>query len=191
MKITATIEGISPLLMHRRPHERETPTASGRSPTSANASQATPREQARKTAYRDHISGELYLPRRNLFAAIVDAGKFHKLGNRRLTTRRSSFIPVGIAVMEQEVWLGTTHFEVDSRPVRASPSGGSVMRHRARVDRWKGTFTLHVNDTLFPPELARALLEDAGQLVGVGDFRPSTRGPFGRFRVSGWEIAGA
>jgi hypothetical protein len=37
-------------------------------------------------------------------------------------------------------------------------------------------------------ELVRNLIDDAGSKVGIGDFRPERKGPFGRFKVTSWKI---
>jgi len=191
MKIHVTIEGLTPLLMNRFTDEAEIATTSGHTPALRGGGKGTPREQAERTAYRDVQSGDLYLPGPNLFAAIVDAGKFHKLGKNKVTTQRSSLVPAGLLVDELMIPLGTKAFEVDSRRVRIPATGGCVMRHRARLDTWRASFTLDVDATVFSPGFVRELLDDAGKKIGLGDYRPATRGPFGRFVVTRWEVEGA
>lgn len=191
MKITVTIEGLTPLLMNRFSDDAEIATTSGHSPALRGNGKGTPREQAERTAYRDASAGDLYLPGPNIFAALIEAGKFHKLGKNKVTTQRSSLVPAGLLVEELMLPLGTREFEVDSRRVRIPSTGGCVMRHRARLDRWKVTFTLDVDETVFGSDFVRALVDDAGKKIGVGDYRPATRGPFGRFVVTGWEVADA
>lgn len=127
------------------------------------------------------------MPGTNLFAALVEAGKFHRLGKSKVTTQRSSLVPAGINIRELMVPLGTKDFEVDSRRVRIPATGGCIMRHRARLDRWKASFTVDIDETVFTPDFVRTLLDDAGKKVGVGDYRPATRGPFGRFVVTRWQ----
>lgn len=191
MKIGVTIEGITPLLMHRFSDEAEITTTSGHSPTLRGNGKGTPREQAERTAYRDVASGDLYLPGPNIFAALVEAGKFHKLGKNKVTTQKSSLVPAGILVEELMVPLGTKDFEVDSRRVRIPSTGGCVMRHRARLDRWTAAFTIDLDESVFSPDFVRILVDDAGKKIGIGDYRPASRGPFGRFTVTRWEVADA
>jgi hypothetical protein len=40
---------------------------------------------------------------------------------------------------------------------------------------------------MFAEALVRELLDIGGKRVGIGDFRPSRRGPFGRFKVVSWK----
>jgi hypothetical protein len=188
MQIQVTIEGVTPLLMNRFADAAEVAIASGHRPTFQSGSKGTPREQAALTAYRDEETGELYVPGPNIFAALVEAGKFHKLGKSRVTTQKSSLIPAGLLVSQVAVPLSTKDFDVDSRRVRIPATGGCVMRHRARVDRWTATFSLDVDPTMFSPQFVRTLVDDAGKKIGLGDYRPATRGPFGRFVVRGWKV---
>jgi hypothetical protein len=74
-------------------------------------------------------------------------------------------------------------FEVDSRPVTIPATKGRVMRHRPRFDDWGAKFSLKINDSLISTELVHQLLNEAGEQIGIGDFRPEKTGPFGTFRV--------
>lgn len=188
MQIQVTIEGVSPLLMNRFDDGQEIAVTSGHKPAYHGSSRGTPRDEATRAAYRDEKTGELYVPGPNLFSMLVEAGKFHKLGKNRVTTQKSSLIPAGLLIHELAVPLSTKQFEVDSRRVRIPATGGSIMRHRARVDTWKASFTLELDETVFSPQFARTLVDDAGKKIGLGDYRPATRGPFGRFVVSNWKV---
>lgn len=190
MQIEVTITGISPLLLNKFSDEAEVATSSGHSPGIGNGNRGTPREQAEKTAYRDPTTGELFLPGPNIFASLIDAGRFHKLGKNKVTTQKSSLVPAGILVIEPMASLGTRDFEVDSRRIVNPATGGARLRHRARLDKWSASFTLEVDETVFAEDLVRSLVDDAGKKVGLCDFRPAKRGPFGRFVVTRWLVTG-
>ncbi len=186
MQIKITIKGISPLLMNRFTEESEVATSSGHSPAICCDGRGTPREQAEHTTYRDEKTGDLYLPGPNLFAALIEAGKFHKIGKTKATTQRSSLVPAGLTVLDLMCPLGTKDFEVDSRRIVNPATNGARLRHRARLDRWQTQFTVEIDEGMFSSSFVRALVDDAGKKIGVGDFRPAKRGPFGRFVVVGW-----
>jgi hypothetical protein len=61
------------------------------------------------------------------------------------------------------------------------------MRHRPRFDEWGARFNLLIDDTQLAVETAHQLLNEAGQSIGIGDFRPEKRGPFGTFRVTSFQ----
>lgn len=186
MRIRATIKGMSPLLMHRFGEDAEVSLGSG-TRVSIRANGATPREIAAKKCYKD-ADGNLHIPGSNILACIVGVGSYHKSGRVKLTTQKSSLIPAGITVEDLICSLGTKDFEVDSRSVVIPATGGRVMEHRPRLDEWQISFTLDVDEEMFSERTVRLLLTDAGRKIGLGDYRPQRKGPFGRFTVTGWEI---
>lgn len=191
MKIKVTISGITPLLMNRF-HEAAEVAVSGGTSVTFKGDKGTPREQAELKRYSD-AQGRLYIPGPNIFACIIAAGTFHKAGKSKLTTLRTSLIPAGVMVDDLVCNLidadgdPLTEWEVDSRSVVIPATGGRIMCHRPRVDVWSAAFTLDVDTTMFSPALVRSVVDDAGKKIGLGDFRPARKGPFGRFVVSHWE----
>jgi hypothetical protein len=116
---------------------------------------------------------------------------FHKAGRTKITTQKSSLVPAAVALIELTCPLrgpdGEPKWEVDSRSVVIPSTGGRIMCHRPRLDRWRVSFTLEVDTGMFSVPLVRQLLDDAGKRIGLGDFRPARKGPFGRFVVVKWE----
>lgn len=193
MKINVTIQGITPLIMNRFTEAAEVAVSGGTS-VSFRGDKGTPRDQAEAKRYADQ-AGHLFIPGPNIFACIIAAGTFHKAGKSKLTTMKTSLIPAGLMVDDLVCNLTNadgemlTDWEVDSRSVVIPSTGGRIMCHRPRVDEWHTSFTLDVDGTMFSPALVRAVVDDAGKKVGLGDFRPARKGPFGRFVVSKWEVA--
>lgn len=185
MLIKCTIKGVTPLLQNRFTEEAQIKVSNG-TVGAMRGKQPLPREQAEQKTYRD-INGSPMLPGPNLFAAIIEAGKFIKAGKSKLTTMRSSLIPAGLAISEAELPITPAKWEVDSRSVVIPATGGRIMCHRPRFDEWQIKFTLDIDESIFGQELIRELIDIAGQRVGIGDFRPSRKGPFGRFVVVLWK----
>lgn len=100
----------------------------------------------------------------------------------------SSLIPAGIAVTDLVCPLNTKDWECDSRSVVIPSTGGRIMCHRPRLDEWSLKFTLEVDEEMFAEKFVRLLVDDAGKKIGLGDYRPSRKGPFGRFVVTKWEV---
>lgn len=193
MKINVTIEGISPLLMNRFTEAAEV-AVSGGTAVSFRGDKGTPRQQAEPKRYAD-ADGNLFIPGSNLFACIIAAGTFHKAGKSKLTTLKTSLIPAGAIVDALICPLHDANgeplkgWEVDSRSVVIPSTGGRIMCHRPRVDAWQCTFPVELDTTMFSPNLIRAVIDDAGKKIGLGDYRPARKGPFGRFVVTKWEVA--
>lgn len=58
------------------------------------------------------------------------------------------------------------------------------MRHRPRFDDWELDFEIHVLDEQIKPDVVNGILTDAGQYVGIGDYRPK----YGRFMITKFEV---
>ena len=186
MKISVTIKGTSPLLMNRFTEEAEL-SVSSTTKKVTKATKGTPREQAEKKAYVDE-KGVLYIPAMNIYASIIQGGQFIKSGKARATNSKSSLIPAAMVLEEERCTLNTKNFEVDSRSVVIPATGGRIMAHRPRLDEWECSFTVD----LFDPDIlsasdVRQIIDDAGKKVGLGDFRPARKGPFGRYVITQWK----
>lgn len=195
MKVAVTIQGMTPLLMNRFTEAAEVAVSGGTSVT-FKGHKGTPREQAEPKRYAS-ADGALFIPGANIFAALIAAGTFHKAGKSKLTTLKTSLIPAGLMVddlicpLHDADGQPLTDWEVDSRSVVIPSTGGRIMCHRPRVDDWRCTFAVEIDTDMFAPNLIRAVIDDAGKKIGLGDYRPARKGPFGRFVVSRWEIVEA
>lgn len=185
MLIKTTIQGASPLLCNRFTEAAALSVSSGTSST-LRGSKPPPREQAQAKLYTDS-NGKPVLPSPNVLAALVDAGKFIKVGKSKLSTNRSSLVPAGLTIPEVELPITPARWEVDSRAVVVPATGGRIVAHRPRFDEWAVHFTLDIDDSLFSEGLVRELVDMAGKRIGLGDYRPARRGPFGRFVVANWK----
>lgn len=185
MLIEVKIEGVTALLMNRFTEANAQAVSSGTS-NAIQGSKPPPREQADVKVYRDS-NGKPVMPAPNVLACMVDAGRFIKAGKSKVSTMRSSLVPAGIALQEIELPITPGKYEVDSRPVVIPSTGGRIMAHRPRFDTWSCKFTLDVDDDIFPEAVVRQLLDLGGKRIGLGDFRPARRGPFGRFVVTSWK----
>lgn len=171
--IEVTLEGISPLLMHSFPMV----------PIEA-LEKKTPLEQAEFAAYRDP-DGMLYIPGINVQRALISAATYSK-GKGRGSLQKSA--AACLQINPERLIVSPQSYEVDSRPVVVPATKGRIMRHRPRLDAWKISFTIEFDDTLLKATEVRKIIDDMGQRVGLLDFRPEKKGPFGRCMVTTWKI---
>lgn len=181
--IEVVIEGTTPLLCNRFGD------AAGMDgpKSSIVGDKGSPREIATEKLYLS-VDNQPMIPAPNLFRAIIDGGKFFKIGKSNVTTLKSSIVPAGVAIEEIELPIQTTEqWEVDTRAVRIPATGGRVLRHRPCFYKWKLSFTLVLDETVMTLKMLREILDAAGSKIGLGDFRPSCKGPYGKFNVVKWE----
>ncbi len=185
MLIECKIEGVSPLLMNRFTEANQLAVSSGTSAVIQGA-KPPPREQAEAKIYKDS-NGKPVIPAPNVMACLVAAGTFIKSGKTKVSTARSSMVPAGINIAEIELPITPPKWECDSRAVVVPATGGRIMAHRPRFDQWGCKFNIEIDDEMFAEAVVRQLVDFGGKRIGLGDFRPARKGPFGRFVVTSWK----
>jgi len=170
--IEVKIQGISGLLMHKFPME-----------PIEGLEKKPKEEQAEFAAYRSE-RGDLYIPSVAIQRTLIGAATYSK-GKGRGSLQKVA--AACIFISPEYVSLGTEKYEIDSRPVVVPATRGRVIRHRPKLTEWSVTFTLDFDETLITPTQMRKIVDDAGSRVGLLDFRPATKGPFGRFMVVSWK----
>lgn len=186
MFIDIRISGVTPLICNRFTDAAAEAATSGSRSSSANSDKGTPMEQAEPKLYRD-LAGVPCIPQPNLLRCIVDGGKFHKIGKAQVTTAKSSLLYACLDIEGTTVTIEHVQpWRVDTRAVRIPATGGRILAHRPMFDDWALTFTALLDTSLVSAKLFRQIVDDAGQRIGLGDFRPSTKGPFGKFKVVHW-----
>lgn len=180
------IEGVTPLLCNAFTDAAQMAASGNTTRASTVGERGTPREQAESKLYLN-TEGQPVIPQPNLFRCFIDSGKFFKNGRSKVTTQKSSLIPacleiegVDIPILHDEPW------EVDTRPVRIPATGGRILAHRPKFNDWALEFIMRLDDEMMTRQLLRELVDAAGKRIGLGDFRPDCKGPFGKFQVTSW-----
>lgn len=166
------IEGQSPLLMHSFPM------------TETKGIEKLPREeQAEMSTYRDP-DGKLFVPGVNVQRCLVSAARYSK-GKGRASLEKN--VAACVLVTPERLLLNQDQYAVDSRPVVIQATKGRILRHRPRFDKWELEFEIEWDLELLSEKEIRQIVDDAGKRVGLLDFRPEKKGPFGRFIVTAWK----
>lgn len=175
MKVDFTIKGVSPLLMHRFPLDE----AEG-------FEKWPPEKQAEWATYRDEATRDLYIPGTNLWRSLVSAATYAKGKGRGNLSR---VVAGSLAITPEILTLGVKDYTLDVRVVKNPVTKGRHPRVRPRLDEWSVSATIAWDDTLMKEKQVREIVDIAGTRIGVLDYRPETKGPFGRFMVTAWKVA--
>lgn len=187
MDLRVTISGVTPLLMHKFSDTDQLRATEGVALASANTERGTAYEQAAAGIYYDE-GHNIVMPQPNLLRCFMEGGRYFKVGKRQITTQRESLIPACVDILAVAIKLAYADpWTVDTRPVRIPSTGGRILRHRACFTDWRLSFTLSLDTEILGPAILREVIDAAGKRVGLGDFRPACKGPFGRFVVTHWE----
>ena len=186
MRYHITIEGTTPLICNRFSDAAAESASSGTRTSSAAGDRGTPQEVAENKLYIG-IDGEPMIPQPNLLRCLVEGGRFHKNGKRQITTQKSSMLFSCLDIDGAEVAIEHVQpWKVDTRAVRIPSTGGRILAHRPMFDDWTLSFVIDIDETIISAKLMRQIVDDAGKRIGLGDFRPDTKGPYGRFVVTSW-----
>ncbi len=186
MEYKIKIEGTTPLLCNKFTDSAAQAATSGNR-SSVIGSKGTPREIAETKLYLG-TDGKPCIPTPNLLRCLIDAGKFFKAGKSKVTTQKTSLLcscvavaGVAVSIEHKDPW------QVDERPVRIPSTGGRILAYRPRFDDWALTFFAELDTSIIAPKLFREIVDASGKQIGLGDFRPDCKGPYGRFAVTLWE----
>jgi len=183
-QLKMTIRGVAPLLMHsdRYSNPMDPLTKAHKALTSKKTKtdedhEAIAFSEWRGGLYFDDKLGP-YIPAMNVESALLTAAKLQKLGVK---------FKQGAMVVEDKIKLEYSGprtvqalFEagfVDMRSVKVQQA--RLQRSRPKFEEWGAMFTVAFNPAILDRRDVCKALEDAGALIGLGDFRPR----FGRFEV--------
>ena len=129
------------------------------------------------------------IPQPNLLRCLVEGGRFTKVGKAQITTKTSSMMYACLDIQGAEVRIKHTQpWKVDTRAVRIPSTGGRILAHRPMFDDWRLEFVVDLDTSIMSESVLRKIVDDAGSRIGLGDFRPQCKGPYGRFRVDLWQV---
>jgi len=185
MLIAITIQGTTPLLMNKFTDAAQLAATSGVRLSTA-GDKGTPREQAEAKVYVG-LNGQPMIPQPNLFRCLIDAGVYFKAGRSKVTTQKSSLLPACVDIAGAEIALVAKEpWAVDTRAVRIPATGGRILCHRPCFHDWALSFEAEIDTDMITPALFRDIVDAGGKRIGLGDFRPACKGPFGKFVVTSW-----
>jgi hypothetical protein len=177
------IEGTAPLLFHRWNCE-----AVEEKSKAAKGSKAKKSDNVESYVYRNE-KGEIALPGEYLRMSCIWAAKFRQ-DPRSPRKSAMDLYKAGLIVENElsDLTLGGKRLKdwsyLDQRRVVVQRNG--ITRQRPAIEKgWKATFRfLVLTPQYISPHDLQTVLVQAGQLVGVGDFRPT----YGRFHVTRFDL---
>jgi hypothetical protein len=172
------IEGCADILFHRWNVEGVDEKAKA-----AKGSKAKKTDDVESYVYRMD-NGNLGIPGEYLRQSMIHAAKF-KQDPRSPRKSAMDLFKAGIVCLTQLSDLGTDKWDYeDRRRVLIQRNGINRTRPAMKVG-WRAEFEFMINlPEYITPQLFQAVLNDAGRLVGVGDFRPT----YGRFNTVKFDV---
>lgn len=149
---------------------------------------------AAERIYRDE-NGRMGIPTINLIGALKGAGRAIKNGKKAISTATTTTLFSFLEFSDEFIPFddldenGEIPWRVDKRRgvMKNGAAQVAVGIIRPKFEKWSFTVTVRLNEKLLREETLKALFVEAGTNMGLGDFRPSKNGPFGRFEVVKFE----
>ncbi len=183
-----TIKGVSPLLLHsdRLADPLDKDAKHLKTLTSKMKKTDADHEEIRWLDWRGGLYWDQemgpYMPGPNIRACIEGSARMNRLGKN---ISRGVIVPDLMCKIDYKGPKGIKELYeqgfYDTRSVVVARA--KLMRTRPCFKDWKITFNLMFSDELTSEEQLIGIIKKAGQCIGLGDYRPDTRGPFGRFEL--------
>jgi hypothetical protein len=188
-RVEVWLDGVTPLLMNAM-SQQQLLDIRDKKKAARNAAKPSVREEADSKVYR-LADGRPCVPVKCVYATLIGAGRFVRLdGKRQVSTATSTVLPgmLTIADVELPVYPLKCKWEVDIQQGRNPNGGEAVCVVRPRFDEWQLRMTIEVDQGQMSLKMARELVEIAGRRQGLLDFRPATRGTYGRWAIGRWQV---
>lgn len=177
-RVSIGIEGVCPLLFHRWNCESVESKSNAKKGSAEKKS-----DDVESYVWRDDC-GNICLPGEYLRGSIIAAAKFQQ-DPRSPRKSAMDLFKAAIVSLTDLASLGSKDWDyLDKRRVQIQRNGITRCRPAMHTG-WRATLLLMVNlPEYVTPQLLNTTAQQAGKLIGVGDFRPS----FGRFNVVNFEV---
>lgn len=177
-RYSVEIKGVTPLLMNK-------PAAYGFDQQWIEKTASTDWQKESLSKLYVDIHNRPCQPSTHIEQALIEAGKKLKIKGAGKSTYSKLFGSM-VSVEPEEIIHINDKYETYKCLVVIPATKGRVMRYRPIFKDWGLRFTV-VADIEIPGDAIKEALEIAGRYVGIGDWRPSTKGKYGKFEVVKFE----
>jgi hypothetical protein len=117
---------------------------------------------------------------------MVEASKQFKITGKGKSTY-SKLTGSVLNVEEEYIPIQPSEYE-EYRIAAVNPmTRGRMMVSRPRFNKWGAEFHIQILDDALPVEIVNEIITQAGQYVGIGDWRPDKKGMFGKFMLTSFK----
>lgn len=178
-----TIKGLTPYMQHRMDDQKlEEWEKCRRQIVERPEVSQTDAVRAEYHCYRN-ADGQCYIPADHIRNSLIGAGTYMKakVGGRAKSMKvivAATFVPT------PEQILLPDYDAIDKRSAVNRNVKARVITIRPKWTDWSAEFTLQVWEPTITTETVTQLINYAGSYVGIGSFRPTNNGMFGRFELT-------
>lgn len=136
-------------------------------------------------AYQNY-DGLCYIPSEQLRIAFINGGGYlkSKVGNSKRSMK--GVIAAVLQITPEEILLPDFD-QIDKRSAVNKNVKARVMVVRPKWSKWSAEFDMIFDNDTLTQEMITELITTTGNYVGIGSYRPTNNGYFGRFKLSSLE----
>lgn len=177
-----TVEGITPYMQHRMDDQKLEQWEKNRKLIIDRPEVA--QEDAVRAEYHCYRNseGKCFIPSEHFRGAMIMAGAMvkSKVGNSRKSMKN---VVAGMFFVTPDEITLPDYDQIDKRSAVNRNIKARVVTIRPKWSTWTVNFQLLVDNDTITKETIVEILENAGNSIGIGSFRPTNNGMFGRFKV--------
>lgn len=176
------IEGVTPYMQHRMDDQKLEDWEKNRKLIIERDDVA--KEDAVRAEFHSYNDKDgFYIPSEHLVGAFINAGALvkSKVGNGKKSMKN---IVAGMFSIKEPKLRLSKEYEIDKRSAVNRNIKARVITIRPKWNEWEAKFTLCVDNDTITKETVEQIITYAGQYIGIGSFRPTNNGMFGRFRLN-------
>jgi len=127
--------------------------------------------------------GNCYIPAEQLRIAMINGGAYLK---SKVGTKTKSMKGIIAAVLQisPEYIILPEYDEIDKRSAVNKNIKARVMVVRPKWSKWEASFEMILDNDTLTKEMLIELVGVTGNYVGIGSYRPTNNGYFGRFKLT-------
>lgn len=182
MIYSVKIEGITPYMQHRMDDVKLEEWEKNRKQiierTDINIEDA---KRAEYHCYRNK-AGNCFIPAEQLRIALINGGTYLKSKVGTKTKSMKGIIAAILRINPEEILL-PNYGEIDKRSAVNRNIKARVMVIRPKWYEWNAEFEMIIDNGTLTKETLTELINVTGNYVGIGSYRPTNNGYFGRFKL--------
>lgn len=134
-------------------------------------------------SYFDESTMQYFIPSEHIRGSLINGGGYvkAKVGNAR---KSMANIVAGMFDVIPEMIYCPKYDEMDKRSAVNRNTKGRVMVVRPRWNVWFAEFLLQIGENTVTEPMIREIFRNAGDYCGMGSYRPTAKGKFGRYKLT-------
>ena len=184
-KYKVKIKGITPYIQHRMDDQKLEEWEKNRKQI-IERDNVSQEDLIRAEFHSYNDKDGFYIPSEHIKGSLIGGGAMvkSKVGNSRKSMKN---IVAGMFFIEEEKLRLPKKIEIDKRSAVNRNIKGRIIVVRPKWEKWGAEFTLLIDNDTITTETIKEIISNAGNFIGIGSFRPTNNGSFGRFKLEGFE----